>query len=331
VISFIVIGRNEGWKITNCLSGVMRTIEYNEMKNYEIIYIDSGSTDDSIQRVSEFPEVKRLLIIGDFNAAIARNIGAREAHGDILFFIDGDVEIFPQFLKRVTDGASHLIYDCVTGQLNNFYYNQAGNLLGRGPATYKGTTPKDEKVVKASGGNFLIKRSIWILTGEMKTKFKKNEDLDFILRLSRKGIKTIRVPEFIGVHHTIDHRNNERMWKTVTSGSVMYPGVLLRDHILNLDKIKHTLRRQYTSLLLLLSAIILPFNVIISGTICLLFLLVTGLKSFVNARHVKLRNKNRAVYLIERFAYQIVHDFVFWGGFFFFYPSEKKIKYKQIT
>ena len=101
MISFIVIGRNEGWKLTKCFESIYDTINYNKLINYEIIYVDSASTDDSIDRAKNFNEVKIYIITGKFNAAIARNIGAKEAKGDVFFFIDGDMEILPDFLPLV--------------------------------------------------------------------------------------------------------------------------------------------------------------------------------------------------------------------------------------
>jgi glycosyltransferase involved in cell wall biosynthesis len=331
VISFIVIGRNEGRKLTVCLSGIKKTIEFNNLKDYEIIYVDSGSTDDSIRRAGAFHEVKRMLITGDYNAAVARNIGAKEAKGDILFFIDGDVEISPPFLNSIIRAGSILKYNCVTGHIVNIYYDMAGNLLGNGPATYKGEVPSVEKIVKTCGGNFVIKKSGWELNGGMKTKYKKNQDLDFTLRLNRKGIKIIRIPEIMALHHTVDYRNNERMWKTISSRAVMYPAVLLRDHIFNKDKILHSVRRQYTSLLLLLSASTFPFNLKIAGGIFLVYLLIAGLKTFNTTLNVQLNRRKKTGFFFERFAFQIIHDFVFWGGFFFFYPSSIQPEYKQLA
>jgi len=103
MISFIIIGRNESWKLTKCIESVFDTAKYSSLEDYEVLYVDSQSTDNSIELVNEFNGINVFLIKGECNAAIARNIGAVEAKGDILFFIDGDMEIIPSFLNEVLD------------------------------------------------------------------------------------------------------------------------------------------------------------------------------------------------------------------------------------
>ena len=89
MISFIIIGRNEGWKLKKCILSVITTIQVNKLQKYDIIYVDSKSSDNSIEIAKEFKQVKVYKITGDTNAAIARNIGASEAKGEYFFFIDG--------------------------------------------------------------------------------------------------------------------------------------------------------------------------------------------------------------------------------------------------
>jgi len=48
-LSFIIIGKNEGWKLSLCFDSVNRCIENNSILNYEIIYVDSQSADNSIE------------------------------------------------------------------------------------------------------------------------------------------------------------------------------------------------------------------------------------------------------------------------------------------
>ena len=101
MISFIVIGKNEGWRLTNCLDSILIFISNENITDFEIIYVDSNSTDDSIQRARAYRAVKVYLITGNCNSAIARNVGAQQAKYNILFFLDGDMELLPEFFEFV--------------------------------------------------------------------------------------------------------------------------------------------------------------------------------------------------------------------------------------
>ena len=125
LISFIIIGRNEGWKITKCLQSVFDTIASNQIREFEIIYVDSQSTDDSLNRVKAFKNVIVILLTEDYNSAIARNVGAKEAAGDILYFVDGDMELEPGFLNKVVKSGS-LVHPFVSGPYVNYFYNPGG-------------------------------------------------------------------------------------------------------------------------------------------------------------------------------------------------------------
>jgi glycosyltransferase involved in cell wall biosynthesis len=144
MVSFIVIGKNEGWKLTKCLNSIYETIEYNNLQEAEIFYIDSKSTDDSIRRVKKFDSIRIFEITGECNAAIARNIGAKEANGDILFFIDGDMEINKEFLDCALSNGD-LKYDYVTGHLYDYLYDYDEQFLGVDPRTYKENLPNKKQ------------------------------------------------------------------------------------------------------------------------------------------------------------------------------------------
>ncbi|HPD57733.1 MAG TPA: glycosyltransferase family 2 protein, partial [Smithellaceae bacterium] len=194
MISFVVIGLNEGWKLIKCLDAIYHAIKYNQINNYDVIYIDSNSADNSIEFAKKYIDVKIFRIIGECNPAIARNIGAKEAKGDILFFIDGDMEIQPEFLKKVINESGQLKYDCVTGHVDDLFYGTKKNIICRRPRTYKDKLHEKEQILEAAGGIFIIKKLHWQKVHGMKTKYRVNEDMDLTLRLSRHGIKTIRIP-----------------------------------------------------------------------------------------------------------------------------------------
>jgi len=129
LISFIIIGRNEGWKLTHCLESIFKSAISNLLSYYEVIYVDSQSTDDSIVRANKFANIRIFLITGKYNAAIGRNIGAKEAKGDFLFFLDGDMELHPEFIKEALRlHKKDLRF--ISGQIEEQFYNENWEPIG---------------------------------------------------------------------------------------------------------------------------------------------------------------------------------------------------------
>jgi glycosyltransferase involved in cell wall biosynthesis len=150
MISFIVIGRNEGWKLTKCLESVFQTIKQNALSKYEVIYVDSKSTDDSIVRAKRFEETKIFQLTGDFNAAIARNIAANNSSGEILFFLDGNIELKPFNFQIITDDYYQLKYNYLVGFLDDVNYTSDWKYINQTPRSYK-TDIKDQQVTTVGG------------------------------------------------------------------------------------------------------------------------------------------------------------------------------------
>lgn len=90
-IGAVVIGRNEGDRLIRCLESVRGGVAH-------VVYVDSGSTDDSVAAArARGVEVVTLDMGVPFTAARARNAGldALLAHGAFGYvqFIDGDCEL----------------------------------------------------------------------------------------------------------------------------------------------------------------------------------------------------------------------------------------------
>ena len=86
-ISVVIPVRNEAAKIQSCIEGLIgQTIPISE-----IIVVDSGSTDGTLEILERYPGVRVISIAPEtFNHGEARNIGVREAAGDWVFLTVGD-------------------------------------------------------------------------------------------------------------------------------------------------------------------------------------------------------------------------------------------------
>ena len=317
MISFIVIGRNEKRIITKCVNSIFSYCSYNNLEAFEVIYVDSNSTDDTLKKLESFPNVQVIQITGDINAAVARNVGAEQSRGDILFFIDGDMEIQPLFHVKAFNAAGELVHPFVSGDFIDYCYDRNGELY-REEVYFK--LPED-RFEAITGGNFIVERSCWEKLGGMKNKYRRCQDLDFGLRMSLSGVKLLRRKDIIAIHHTVSYYDEHRLWKDLFNGNQFYQkSVLYRDHLFNPSVYKFIIRE--VSLFVLVSSIVgsLIFN---NVYFMLLFLLGIAIKSFYKSNGGVSRS------FFKRFAYYGVLDILVLIGIFVFWPSNKKI-YKII-
>ncbi len=97
-VSVIIIGRNEGARLRECLRAV-RAMHYPQDR-LEILYVDSHSTDDSLAVARQEGAEAMALPPGPTTAARGRNAGIRLAKGELLLFLDGDTIVLPDFLAH---------------------------------------------------------------------------------------------------------------------------------------------------------------------------------------------------------------------------------------
>ena len=318
MISFVIIGRNEGWKLTKCLQSVYTTIKHNELKAYEVIYVDSKSSDDSIKRARQFENIKIISLTGVCNAAIGRNIGSKESIGDVLFFIDGDMEIIPKFLPLVYNENIGLTYPFVSGQVKRYYYNYDGDFLTN---SFQFKNTLNDEYHYTTGGIFIVDRSLWLKMYGMDKNFRQGEDHDFALRLTKQGYPLLRKSAIIANHHTVEYINEKRMWRTILSGNVFYPNIfLLRKHFLNIYVYKGLLRANYTTL----SLIFFFLTSLFTNS----FLWLSGYPLFLTIKVFKNR-RGDFVKDVELFLYYTIRD-IFIICAFFILPM-KKVKSESIS
>ncbi len=91
-IDAVVIGRNEGARLIACLQSLQGRVG-------RLIYVDSGSTDGSVDQARALgAEVVALDMSLPFTAARARNAGLALVTADLVQFVDGDCSVDPGWL-----------------------------------------------------------------------------------------------------------------------------------------------------------------------------------------------------------------------------------------
>lgn len=107
LISVIIPVYNDPEGLKDTLNSLVKQ-EF-EKSGYEIIIADNGSTDESTINVADsfiknYPELVRLVIEDKIQSSYAaRNKGINNSKGEIIVFIDADMKVRPDFLKKIQD------------------------------------------------------------------------------------------------------------------------------------------------------------------------------------------------------------------------------------
>lgn len=110
LVSIIIPVYNEEKVIENCLESLAKQT----YENLEIIVVDDGSDDNSKLKISAFPadsagsadEAKIKIILLEQNhkgPGAARNLGVSKSKGEILVFVDADMEFEPDFVEKLIE------------------------------------------------------------------------------------------------------------------------------------------------------------------------------------------------------------------------------------
>jgi glycosyltransferase involved in cell wall biosynthesis len=93
MISFIIPAHNEEALIGRTLSAIHNSAQAND-ERYEIIVVNDASTDRTAEKSREHGA--NVVAVDHRKIAATRNAGAREAKGDLFFFIDADTMATPR-------------------------------------------------------------------------------------------------------------------------------------------------------------------------------------------------------------------------------------------
>lgn len=211
-IGVVVIGRNEGLRLKTCLESVL------DVGN--VVYVDSGSTDDSINIAKELGvDVVNLDITIPFTAARARNEGFQrlsELKPDIDFvqFVDGDCEVMKGWLDRAAAYLEqHNDVAVVCGRRRERYPRASVyNML----CDIEWNTPTGE--AKACGGDALMRANTFKQVNGYNPDVIAGEEPELCVRIRQHKWRIWRLDEEMTLHDANISLFSEWWKRNVRSG-----------------------------------------------------------------------------------------------------------------
>ena len=285
-ISIIVVCFNEEKHLEKSLSG-LKNQDYPKDK-YEVILIDNGSTDSSVEIAKKYAD--KVFIKPELKLGAMRNFGSKNSAGEILAFLDGDSEPEKDWLKIINE-ISTKFPDTIHGaQL--LIPEQAPWL----PKAWFCTNSYGRvEVSELCANNFCIEKKNFEAVGGFDEKITTGEDAELFARL-RKKFKVMNDDRMRVIHYGIPLKLKTFFFREMWHGL----GALGSFKIDKFDKpLIATAIFGFGMLLFLLGLILFSKSTVLLGFF--IFNVILILTLLFRAKHLKCREHMLQLYILYFF------------------------------
>ena len=221
-VGMVIIGRNEGERLRRCLESCQAV-------GARRVYVDSGSTDDSVAlALASGAQVVRLDMASPFTAARARNAGLAELRRQCpdvaqVQFIDGDCELMPDWLDTAAAFLDqHQDVVAVAGRLRE---RAPGRSVFNQLCDIEWNTPVGE--ARSFGGIVLIRIAAMLDAGGFREDLIAGEEPELGVRLRARGGRLWRLDHDMAWHDANILHLSQWWRRTVRSGHAFAEGAAL--------------------------------------------------------------------------------------------------------
>jgi len=202
-VSVVIPAYNAERTIDRCLQSVVTQQKIDDCE-YEIVVVDDASTDGTKKKIKKYP-VRLIDLVYNLGPAAARNRGVKETKGDIVVFIDADIEIKDRdalakinelFVKRLDIFGVIMIKDkkALNKGLTPKYWALYKYYLWNLPGDFQSSFTTERSAVR---------REVFNKVGYFNEKYKKAdvEDFEFGYRLDKFDLKVLIARDIKVLHH----------------------------------------------------------------------------------------------------------------------------------
>ncbi len=190
-ISVVVTNHNYGYLLGRCIRSLLsQTID---KSLYEVIVIDDGSTDDSLNILEVFSSSIRVISLQDnVGLASASNIGIKSCTSRYFVRVDADDYVHPKFLENLLLGFELVGSNYEAVSCDYFKVEEDGRIIEYGS--------QNEYPIACA---IAFKIDAFEKLGFYNDELRINEEVDFMARFLRAGfnIHNINLPLYRYVQH----------------------------------------------------------------------------------------------------------------------------------
>ncbi|CUH64772.1 mycofactocin system glycosyltransferase [Thalassovita gelatinovora] len=211
-VAAVAIGRNEGDRLIRCLTTLKDQLD-------RIVYVDSGSSDGSVQAARDLGiEVVELDTTVPFTAARARNAGFEVLKPgglpDFVQFVDGDCGVEPGWIESaLTEFKDRPDLGVVTGWRSEIYPSSS---IYNALADFEWHRPAGE--IRACGGDMMVRSNMFDALDGFNPTVIAAEDDEFCTRVRKAGFRLTRLPLSMTRHDAAMTRFSQWWQRAVRSG-----------------------------------------------------------------------------------------------------------------
>lgn len=226
LVSIIIPSKDHYDILKQCIDSIF---EYTNYKNFEIIVVDNGSSENNRQRIETYLHMCDGEYVYDpceFNFSRMCNVGAAHALGDYLLFLNDDIELFqPEWLGRMLGHAQRPHVGAVGAKLfypNSTIIQHAGVVnaiegpthffTGQDdePPFYFGWNRVDINCIAVTGACLLVATEKFEQIGGFDETFPvAYNDIDLCFKLHKKGYYNVLRNDVVAYHHESLSRGND--------------------------------------------------------------------------------------------------------------------------